>query len=156
MPEIIRFSDAVSLAFHAMAYLARTPETHQTVGNIAGLLQCSEAHLSKVMQRIHRAGLVSSTRGPKGGYRLERPAGSITLLIVYEAVEGPLGEAECLLGTPICETGACILGDLLVRVNQQINDYLSQTTLSDLSSVYDTAEACAKCKRHASCDPTRN
>ena len=150
MSEILRFSDAASLAFHAMAYLARTADERQTVGHIAGLLHCSEAHLSKVMQRLHRAGLVLSTRGPKGGYRLERPADAITLLNVYEVVEGPLDEAECLLETPVCQGGACILGDLLVRVNRQINDYLSQTTLSDLSNVYDTAETCAKCKRHAS------
>ena len=149
MPEIIRFSDASSLAFHAMAYLARTPEAHQTVGHIAGLLRGSEAHLSKVMQRLQRAGLVSSTRGPGGGYRLERPADTITLLTVYEVVEGPLDEVECLLETPVCRPGTCILGDLLVRVNRQVNDYLSQTVLSDLSSVYDTAETCAKCKRHA-------
>jgi Rrf2 family transcriptional regulator, nitric oxide-sensitive transcriptional repressor len=150
VPEILRFSDAVSLAFHAMAYLAQTPDEHHTVGHIAGLIQCSEAHLSKVMQRLHRTGLVSSTRGPKGGYRLEGPASAITLLIVYEVVEGPLDEMECLLETPVCRPGACVLGDLLVRVNRQINDYLSQTKLSDLSNVYDTAEACAKCKRHAS------
>ena len=133
-----------------MAYLARTPGEHQTVGHIAELLQCSEAHLSKVMQRIHRAGLVRSTRGPKGGYRLERPANAITLLNVYEVVEGPLDEAVCLFETPVCRPGACILGDLLVRVNRQINDYLSQTVLSELSNVYHTAETCAKCKPHAS------
>ena len=133
-----------------MAYLARTPDEHQTVGHIAGLLQCSEAHLSKVMQRLHRAGLVRSTRGPKGGYRLERPADAITLLNVYEVVEGRLDKAECLFETRVCRAGACILGDLLERVNRQINEYLSRTRLSDLSNVYDTVEACAKCKRQAS------
>ena len=150
MAEILRFSDAVSLAFHAMAYLARTPDERQTVGHIARLLQCSEAHLSKVMQRLQHAGLVRSTRGPKGGYRLERPANAITLLNVFEVVEGPLDETECLLKTPVCHTRACVLGDLLGRVNRQVNDYLSQTTLSDLSNVYDTAETCAKCDRRAS------
>ena len=150
MSEILRFSDAASLAFHAMAYLARTPDERHTVGHIAGLLHCSEAHLSKVMQRLHRAGLVVSTRGPRGGYRLERPAKAITLLDVYEVVDGPLDGAECLFETPVCQAGRCVLGDLLERVNRQINDYLSQTTLSDLSNVYDTREKCAGCKNLAS------
>ena len=150
MPEILRFSDAASLAFHAMAYLARTPQDHQTVGHVAGLLQCSEAHLSKVMQRLQRAGLVRSTRGPKGGYRLERPAEDITLLNVFEIVEGPLNGATCLLETPVCQTDACILGDLLIRLNRQIDEYLSQTTLSQLASVYDTPQTHTKCRHHAS------
>ena len=150
VPEILRFSDAASLAFHAMAYLARTPDDPQTVGHIAGLLRCSEAHLSKVMQRLNHARLVRSTRGPKGGYRLERPANTITLLNVFEVVQGPVGESGCLFDTPVCQTSACVLGDVLVRVNQQIRDYLSQTALSDLLDVYGTAETCAGCTKHAS------
>jgi Rrf2 family protein len=132
-----------------MTYLARTPETRRTVGQLAGFLQGSESHLSKVMQRLQRAGLVRSTRGPKGGYRLERPAQEITLLAVYEVVEGPLDEADCLFDRPACGTETCILGDLLERVNRQINEYLSQTVLSDLSEVYGKADACVKCERHA-------
>ncbi len=150
MADILRFSDAASLAIHAMVYLGRTPDERQTVGQMAALIRCSEAHLSKVMQRLQHAALVRSTRGPKGGYRLERPAGEITLLNVFEVVEGPLHESDCLLETPVCQAGACVLGDLLSRVNRQVNDYLSQTTLADLSNVYDTPEACAKCKHRES------
>jgi len=150
VPEVLRFSDAVSLAFHAMAYLARTPEGRRTVAQMAKTLRCSEAHLSKVMQRLHRAGLVRSTRGPKGGYSLERSADEVTLLIVYEVVEGPLETTECLFETPVCQSSACVLGNLLGSVNQQINDYLSRTTLSDLTNIYDIPETCAKCRHRES------
>lgn len=50
-------------------------------------------YLEQIFQRLRRAGIVASKRGPGGGYSLARPPGDITLLQVVEAVEGPLGAA---------------------------------------------------------------
>ncbi len=49
-------------------------------------------YLEQIFQRLRRAGLVTSKRGPGGGYLLARPAAEITLREVVEAVEGPLAE----------------------------------------------------------------
>ncbi len=49
-------------------------------------------YLEQIFQRLRRAGLVASRRGPGGGYVLARPASEITLREVVEAVEGPLAE----------------------------------------------------------------
>jgi Rrf2 family iron-sulfur cluster assembly transcriptional regulator len=50
-------------------------------------------YLEQIFQRLRRAQLVSSKRGPGGGYTLARPPSEITLRLVVEAVEGPLDEA---------------------------------------------------------------
>jgi Rrf2 family protein len=50
-------------------------------------------YLEQIFQRLRRAGLVASRRGPGGGYVLARPPGEITLRDVVEAVEGPVAEA---------------------------------------------------------------
>jgi Rrf2 family protein len=50
-------------------------------------------YLEQIFQRLRRAGIIASKRGPGGGYSLARPAGAITLRQVVEAVEGPLGSA---------------------------------------------------------------
>ena len=50
-------------------------------------------YLEQIFQRLRRAGLVASKRGPGGGYALARPAPEVSLREVIEAVEGPLGEA---------------------------------------------------------------
>jgi len=50
-------------------------------------------YLEQIFQRLRRAGLVTSRRGPGGGYLLARPPGEITLREVVEAVEGPLAGA---------------------------------------------------------------
>ena len=81
-------------------------------------------------------GLVEATRGPKGGFRLAKPGSEISLLQVYEAIEGPLADTTCLLGEPICRGDKCILGGLLETVNRQVREYLASTTLADLTGVY--------------------
>ena len=84
------------------------------------------------------AGLVSSARGPKGGFVLKRSAWEISLLEVFEAIEGRLEETrECLLGQPICHGGRCIFGNLLKQVDQQARKYFSRNMLSDLVSVFE-------------------
>ncbi|MDH3520761.1 MAG: Rrf2 family transcriptional regulator [Myxococcales bacterium] len=50
-------------------------------------------YLEQIFQRLRRAGIVTSKRGPGGGYTLARAAGQLTLRQVVEAVEGALGEA---------------------------------------------------------------
>ena len=89
-----------------------------------------------MLQRIARAGLVKSFRGPRGGFKLADKDGDTTLLEVYEAVEGPLEEGRCLMGTSVCSGERCILGGLLETTNREIREYLAGTKLSELAQVY--------------------
>jgi Rrf2 family protein len=141
MTNAIRISEAGSLALHAMAFLAASPRRRLTTGEIASELNVSEAHLSKVLQRLAKAGLVRSARGAKGGFELARPRGKVSLLEVYEAIEGPLSTSKCLLGLPVCGARRCILGDLVEVVNKRVRDHLSKTRLSKLSDCYGSGEA---------------
>jgi Rrf2 family protein len=137
MSNIIKISDAASMAIHAMVFLASEPGRIVPSREIATMLRSSEAHLSKVMQRLAKAGLVSSMRGPKGGFVLKRSARDISLREVYEAIEGRLEETKCLLDQPICHGGRCIFGNLLKQVDQQTRKYFSRNMLSDLISVFE-------------------
>jgi len=138
MGSILRLSDAVSLALHTSIFLAGRPSQLVSVGEMAQSLGVSEAHLSKVLQRLAKVGLVRSVRGPRGGFALTGPAKSVRLLDVYEAIEGPLMSADCLLGKPVCNGRGCILGGLVGTVGRQVRAYLSRTRLSELTGVYGT------------------
>jgi len=129
---LLRISEAASLGLHSLAVLASGPEEALATNRIALHLGVSEAHLSKVLQRLARAGFVRSIRGPKGGFMLAKPKGQITLLEVYESIEGPVSWNGCLLDAPICG-GDCIFGDLLKDVNGEVKTYLAGTTLAELS-----------------------
>jgi Rrf2 family protein len=89
-----------------------------------------------VLQRLSRAGFVSSVRGPAGGFELLKPADEVSLLEIYEAIEGPLGDVDCLFPSRICESGRCILGNLLGDVDREVRSYLSETMISDVTDVY--------------------
>jgi Rrf2 family protein len=133
MPRLVNISAAVSLALHTMALLAKVGQRRFRNQDIADSLNASGHHLAKVMQRLVKAELVDSICGPHGGFLLGRPADQITLLDVYEAIDGPLGEAGCFLKEPICSGRECILGEVLHSIQRQLQDYLSTTTLADLA-----------------------
>lgn len=139
MQNSLRISEAASLALHAMVYLAGTPETNYPVGRIASAICVSEAHLAKVLQRLARAGLLDSVRGPRGGFRLAGRADRITLLEVFEAIDGPFEPGECLMHEKTCGRMGCLFGDLIGDINDQIRSYLGSRTLEDVKWIYGSA-----------------
>ncbi|HUT54367.1 MAG TPA: Rrf2 family transcriptional regulator [bacterium] len=140
MDNVLKISEAASLALHAIVYLADNGGHKFSNKDIAAAIHASEAHLSKVLQRLAKAGLVSSNRGPKGGFVLARRPDEITLLQVYEAIEGPMASSPCLLESPVCAGDKCLMGDVIGRLNLEVRTYLERTRLSDLSDVFLKAE----------------
>ncbi len=141
MPSLVKISEAATLALHAMVYIAANDGRLATTYEIGEVLQVSKAHLAKVLQRLVKVGLVDSMRGPKGGFCLAKPAADISLLEVYQAIEGPLTPTNCLLSTPVCGGEKCILGGLLEDINERVKEYFAQTRLHELTNVYQCKKA---------------
>jgi len=136
MSYFAKVTDATSLGMHAMVFLAANPDSTFTTGEIASVLHASKAHLSKVLQRLARAGLVKSVSGPGGGYTPGIPPGGISLLMIYETIDGPFAPDDCLLSVRICGGKKCIFGGLLKDFNKQVRDYFKRTKLSDLTHIF--------------------
>jgi len=99
----------------------------------------SPAFLSKIMQRLHEAKLVSSTMGPKGGFCLGRAAARITLLEVIEAVQGPLAMNTCLTPNGRCpRQSGCAVHTRLDRLQQTMRKSLHKVTLAQLAAAKDS------------------
>ncbi len=137
---MLKISEAASLALHTIVLLEMNSNKLFTNKDIASKLDVSETHLSKVLQRLARFGFVKSVRGPKGGFMLGKSTNLITLLDVYETLEGPIALASCLLSNSGCLWNRCIMGDLTGTVNTMVKDYLAKTRLSEL------AVSCGKSK----------
>lgn len=136
MAKMVRISEAAALAMHAMVLMAADPKRPLSTGRAAERLNVSGAHLSKVLQRLAREGLVASVRGPRGGFVLGRSPRKITLLDIYETIEGPHVSGGCLFDAPGCGALRCILGGLLEKVDAQLVGYLSGARLSALADIY--------------------
>jgi len=133
MKTALRVSEAASLALHAMALLAHHRGSLLACNRMASQLNVSAAHLSKVLQRLAKQGLVTSARGPQGGFSLARNPSEVSLLEVCEAIEGPLQFSHCLFDKPLCDADSpCLMGSLLSSVDEQVARYLRETTLADL------------------------
>ncbi|MGQ9733261.1 MAG: RrF2 family transcriptional regulator [Candidatus Zipacnadales bacterium] len=139
MRTALRMSEATALALHVMMLLARKTKRRLSCNEMAETLGVSEAHLSKVLQRLGKQGFVASIRGPQGGFWLAREASEISLLDVCETIEGPLQFSHCLFEKPVCkgkqEATPCIMGNLLRIVDEQVLSYLQGTTLADLATI---------------------
>ncbi len=92
------------------------------------------ALMAKLLQRLVRRGLVLSHHGTKGGYQIARPAASITLWDVIEAIEGPVCFIECLDPSKLAcpQQPSCTVRSPLLLVQQKIAEMLGRTTLGDL------------------------
>lgn len=133
MSNLLKLSESASLAFHALALLARSPERRFSNAEIAEVLHASPNTLSKVMQRLVKAELAGAAPGPRGGFALGERGSAVHLLEIYEAIEGPLGNPCCLLGTPACDGHGCVLGGLVESVHLEVRRYFEKTTLADLA-----------------------
>jgi Rrf2 family protein len=84
----------------------------------------------KILQKLHKAGLVASSMGPKGGFSLARPPSGTTALEVIEALQGPLSVNKCLLGNAGCpRQPGCAVSAKLGQLQEHIDLYLRNITL---------------------------
>lgn len=130
---MIPLSEATAIAVHAMIFLAHEPDRACSLKTIAAAFDVSENHLSKVLQKLVKAGYVLSEKGPRGGYRIRAEKRSATLMEIYEVTEGAWSPKSCLFsgerGRPCC----CLMHGLLDALNKTFEDFMTAQTIDKLS-----------------------
>jgi Rrf2 family transcriptional regulator, iron-sulfur cluster assembly transcription factor len=102
------------------------------LADIAGRQGISLSYLEQLFARLRRRGLVSSVRGPGGGYNLAREGAGIHIAEVIAAVDEHLDTTRCG-GEGNCQNGGpCLTHDLWQDLSDRIYDYLSHVSLQDL------------------------
>jgi Rrf2 family iron-sulfur cluster assembly transcriptional regulator len=79
--------------------------------------------------------LVTSVRGPGGGYRLSRPSPDVRIADIIMAVDEPITATRCRAGSPKGCTGAngrCVTHDLWEELGRQIQVFLASVSLADV------------------------
>jgi Rrf2 family transcriptional regulator, nitric oxide-sensitive transcriptional repressor len=138
MAAVVRFSEAAALALHAAVYLAVLPDDETVSGPVlARICSASEAHMTKVCQRLARAGLLTARRGRLGGFRLARSPRRMRLLDVYQAIEGTVEPHPCLFPNRVCRgsrRGGCVFGKKVLELERQFVGYLKRTTVAEVAA----------------------
>lgn len=118
------------------------------LSHIAARQDISLAYLEQLFTRLRRQGLVESTRGPGGGYRLRRGAADISVAMVIAAVDEPLDSTRCN-GDRNCQRGErCLTHQLWEDLSLHIHDFLDDISLAALAGRADVRDV-AERQRHA-------
>jgi Rrf2 family protein len=136
-------SQTAEHALRAVLYLARQPNADRIPADvIAEALAAPRNYLSKTLGALTKAGVVTSARGPHGGFRLAVPATELSLARVI----GPFGESS---GSPVCVAGGrrcdsldpCSTHERWSAVQAELMAPMERTTIADLLGAPKSGEA---------------
>jgi Rrf2 family protein len=132
---MLRLSKKSDYALMAMKHLAlRQDAASCSAREIAEAYEIPLELLAKVLQRLVRARLLVSVQGTRGGYRLGRPAATIPVADVIQAVDGPVTVTACSPNDHRCEQySKCSIRDPLWKIRGRILDALTTVTVADLT-----------------------
>ena len=130
MLRVTKLTDYATVVLTVMAAAGDAVLSATEIAERAGL---EPPTVSKVLKPLSQAGLVEGFRGAHGGYRLARPATSIRLIQIIEAMEGPLAVTECSVHEGQCGLeSSCGMRSNWRRINDVIVHALEGVTLQEL------------------------
>ena len=128
-------SAKVDYAVRALCTLADAEGKPVTAESLAQSQGLPSKFLESILNDMRRAGLLLSQRGAEGGYRLARPAASITVADVIRPLDGPLAEVRGLRPEAANYEGSAErLQDVWVAVRASLRSVLEQVTIGDIAS----------------------
>ena len=125
-------SQTTEYALRAMVYLASETESSHVTNRIAAATHVPAGYLSKVLQSLGRAGLLTAQRGLGGGWALARPAEAISILDVVNAVDPIQRITVCPLGLKSHGKNLCALHKKLDDAMAQVEQAFASTMLADI------------------------
>lgn len=102
------------------------------LGDIAARQDISLSYLEQLFAKLRRSGLVVSTRGPGGGYRLHAPAAELSVAQIIDAVDENVEYTRCG-GERNCQRQQrCLTHDLWQSLSEHVREFLEEVTLAGL------------------------
>ena len=134
---MLRLSKKTDYALIAMKHLALNQGGAPSVSarEIAEQYDIPIELMAKVLQRLVRSGLLVSTQGTRGGYTLRRPAGSISVSDVIQAIDGPFSVTACSTENSGCDQySKCSVRDPLWQIRERIAAALATVSVAELAA----------------------
>lgn len=116
----------------AICYIAENQEKgFIPVSEISENLNLSENYLEQLVRMLKKDGLIKSSRGPKGGYKINSDLENITIGQVLRSLEGDMTISDCVSGKVICDD-KCDAYDLFTKLDYLINQAIDSITLDNI------------------------
>jgi Rrf2 family protein len=142
MLKLTKKADYALMALQYMASIQYAEVNEFEPVRVVNTKEIAEEHhiplelLAKVLQTLAKHNMIESQNGPKGGYVLAREPREISIAQVLEAIEGPLGIADCYHDkddpTPCEQMKHCNIRTPLLKVQESINQLLSNMSIEDM------------------------
>ncbi len=133
-------SNSCKYGIRALIYIASKSKENRKTGlkEIAKDLELPTPFLAKILQQLAKKKLLSSTKGPHGGFSISRDPSKISLLEIVNIIDGDELFTNCLIHSDTCKgidqnKEACPVHDYYTEVRTVLYDLFSKTTLRDLA-----------------------
>jgi len=133
---MLRMTRQADYAIVLLTYFAHHPTVAiYNARDLAGHVHLPEPMVGKILKLLARAGMLTSTRGVKGGYHLASDPASISVADIVQAVEGPISITECTSTEAVnCSIAAmCAVKSNWQTINRVVHDALSQISLAQMT-----------------------
>lgn len=121
-------------AIRCVLHLSKNPEQVASVEEISRAMFVPKTFLAKILQGLMKAGIVSSSRGVKGGFQLAKKPKDINLLEVIEAIQGPSAANICAIDRRMCRLSSrCTVHPVWVKIREKVEKELKKQTFAKLS-----------------------
>lgn len=125
-------SQTVEYALRATLFVARNHPAPQPVSEIADGVEAPRGYLAKILSELAKSGILESSRGPGGGFRLARTPDGLVLADIVHALDGT-HERRCLLGHGRCgDNPSCTAHVRWAPIANEMDAFFGKTTLADL------------------------
>lgn len=129
----MKYSKATSYALHSMVHLAMASTNEAVrVEDLAKRQKLSPTYLSKILTKLAKAGLITSTPGVKGGYRLLRSPEECTFLDIIQAIEGHESLLNCTMSHDGKWNRECLIERAVADAEDKLKDELARKTIADI------------------------
>ena len=133
---MLRIGKLTDYATVLLATMAGDRARLHTAAALADRTHIAAPTVAKLLKQLHRAGLVNSTRGTRGGYELARAPDDISAAAILDALEGPIALTECSsASSQCCIEHSCSVGRTWQRLNVAIRRSLNEISLAQLAGL---------------------
>ncbi|MCL4511351.1 MAG: Rrf2 family transcriptional regulator [Bacteroidetes bacterium] len=129
------FSRQCEYALQAVLYMSAQSEKRFTnINEISERLDIPMPFLGKTLQLLVRSKILSSQKGPKGGFKLAKNPSEIALFHIVDAIDGTYFMTSCVLGFPECSSKSpCPVHSEWGVLRDRVHQMLANRTIADIS-----------------------